>query len=326
MVAVGKRSLTVEEVELLLDDMASKIQGLELTARYPKQETRLRVYGVPRGGIPVALGLAHRLGAVITSSPSDADVIVDDIYDSGKTAERFTASYRNTPFVCLVDKRDEGWNGQWIVMPWEVTQRRVMSMQDIDEEFSPYDGSADDIVTRLLEFLGEDPDREGLRDTPRRVLEAWKEWGQGYGEDPAAVLKTFVDGSEDCGDELVIVHNIPVVSKCEHHLADIIGIAHVGYIPNGKIVGLSKLARVTDLFARRLQVQERLTNQIADAIWKTLDPKGVGVIVRASHACMSTRGVKVHGSVTTTSAMRGVLLSKPEARAEFLTLCAAADK
>ncbi len=182
------------------------------------------------------------------------------------------------------------------------------------------------IIVGLLRMIGEDPDREGLRETPRRVAAAWKEWASGYGQDPLAVLKAFKDGAENCGDELVIVHNIPIVSKCEHHLADVTGIAHVGYIPNGKIVGLSKLARVTEIFARRLQVQERLTNQIADTLVKGLEPKGVGVIIRAAHACMSTRGVKIHGSVTTTSAMRGALLEKPAARAEFLSLCEAAER
>lgn len=180
------------------------------------------------------------------------------------------------------------------------------------------------VIHALLTLIGEDPNREGLLETPRRVIKAWKEWAQGYALDPTSILKTFEDGAERC-DELVIVHNIPVISKCEHHLADIVGIAHVGYIPDGKIVGLSKLARLTDLYARRLQVQERLTSQIADALDTTLQPKGVGVIVRASHACMSSRGVKIHGSVTTTSAMRGVLRTKPEARAEFLQLCAAAE-
>lgn len=177
------------------------------------------------------------------------------------------------------------------------------------------------MVVSLLEYIGEDPTREGLKDTPRRVLRAWKEWAQGYSVDPAEVLKTFEDGAEHCGDEFVIVRSIPIVSKCEHHLADVTGIAHVGYIPNGRIVGLSKLARLADLFARRLQVQERLTNQIANALVEHLEPKGVGVVIHASHACMSTRGVKVHGSITTTSAMRGVCLTKPEARAEFLSLC-----
>jgi GTP cyclohydrolase I len=176
-------------------------------------------------------------------------------------------------------------------------------------------------VRELLRFIGEDPDREGLQDTPKRFLHAWKEWSRGYVLDPASILKTFEDGAENCGDEFVIVRDIPIISKCEHHLADITGIAHIGYIPDGRIVGLSKLARLADLFARRLQVQERLTNQIADALVEHLQPNGVGVVIHAAHACMSTRGVNIQGSITTTSAMRGVCLTNPAARAEFLTLC-----
>lgn len=185
----------------------------------------------------------------------------------------------------------------------------------------------EEAIRALLRHIGEDPDREGLRDTPKRFLRGWVEWAAGYqlGTDASSILTTFEDGAENCGDEVVIVSGIPIISKCEHHLADIVGHAHIGYIPNGRIVGLSKLVRLADLFARRLQVQERLTNQIADAIHEHLQPKGVGVIIRASHACMSTRGVNIQGSLTTTSALRGVLLTKPEARAEFLALCAAAD-
>ena len=183
----------------------------------------------------------------------------------------------------------------------------------------------EDIIKRLLIYIGEDPKREGLRETPRRVLKGWKEWASGYGQDPKNILKTFKDGADGC-NELVIVHNIPVVSRCEHHLADIIGHAHVGYIPKGKIVGLSKLARLVEIFARRLQVQERMTIQIANALVEHLEPVGVGVLIRASHACMSTRGVKIHGSMTTTSAMRGALLKEPSARKEFLDLCAMAER
>lgn len=183
----------------------------------------------------------------------------------------------------------------------------------------------ENIIRQLLEHIGENPDREGLLETPARVMKAWKEWASGYSKNPADVLKVFEDGAERV-DELVIVHNIPVVSKCEHHLADIIGHAHVGYIPNGKIVGLSKLARLVDVFARRLQVQERLTNQIADSLQEHLGPLGVGVLIRAAHGCMSTRGVHIHGSTTTTSAMRGVLRDEASARAEFLSLCVMAEK
>ena len=180
-------------------------------------------------------------------------------------------------------------------------------------------------IRELLLHLGEDPDNEHLTDTPARVAKAWKEWAAGYEVDPAALFKTFEDGVQNA-DEMVIVHNIPVVSYCAHHLAPITGIAHVGYIPNGKVVGLSKLARVTDMYARRLQIQERMTNQIADTIEKYLEPTGVGVIIRAAHGCMSSRGVKIHGSVTTTSAMRGVLRTEPSARSEFLQLCDMAER
>lgn len=186
---------------------------------------------------------------------------------------------------------------------------------------------AEQIFVDLLRLIGEDPDREGLLETPARVVKAWKEWANGYTQKPAEILKTFEDGAEDAtkSGEFVIVHNIPIISKCEHHLADIIGSAHIGYIPSGRIVGLSKLARLADAFSRRLQVQERLTNQIADALEECLNPVGVGVLIRAHHGCMSTRGVRIHGSTTTTSALRGVLRTENSARAEFMSLCAMAE-
>jgi len=183
----------------------------------------------------------------------------------------------------------------------------------------------ENLIRMLIMVIGDNPDREGLRDTPKRVIDAWREWAIGYMMDPKEILKTFEDGAAGI-DEMVIVHNIPFNSFCEHHLAPMKGIAHVGYIPNGKIVGLSKLARLVTCFARRLQVQERCTNQIANALVEHLSPLGVGVLIRASHGCMETRGVRIKGSVTTTSAMRGALLEKPQARTEFLTLCAMAEK
>jgi GTP cyclohydrolase I len=161
--------------------------------------------------------------------------------------------------------------------------------------------------------------REGLRETPARVAKAWLHWTQGYNQDPAQILKVFEDGAESC-DEMVVVKDIPFYSKCEHHLADIFGTATVAYIPNGKVVGLSKLSRVVDVFARRLQVQERMTNQIADAINDNLNPIGVGVLVRARHMCMESRGICQQGHHTITSALRGALRTEPQTRAEFLTL------
>ena len=161
--------------------------------------------------------------------------------------------------------------------------------------------------------------REGLRETPERVAKAWEHWTSGYDQDPAAVLKCFEDGAEGV-DEMVIVKDIPFYSKCEHHLADIFGTATVAYIPNGRVVGLSKLSRVVDIFARRLQVQERLTNQIADALHDNLEPLGVGVIIRARHMCMESRGICQQGHHTITSALRGNIKSQHETRAEFMML------
>lgn len=179
-------------------------------------------------------------------------------------------------------------------------------------------------VRELIGFVGDDPNREGLRETPARVAKAWREWCCGYEQNPSEILKTFEDGAPGAegikAGEMVIVHNIPVHSKCEHHLADIVGVAHVAYIPDGKIVGLSKLARLTDCYARRLQVQERMTTQIADALMEHLRPLGAAVLVQAAHHCMATRGVKVHGAMTTTNALRGVFMDS-QVRAEFLTLC-----
>jgi GTP cyclohydrolase I len=161
--------------------------------------------------------------------------------------------------------------------------------------------------------------REGLLDTPTRVAKAWAHWAGGYSIDIAGLLKVFEDGAEGY-DQMVIVKDIPIYSKCEHHLADIFGTATIAYIPNGKVVGLSKLSRVADAFARRLQVQERLTNQIADALHEHLQPIGVGVVIKARHMCMESRGLCQQGHHTITSALRGAIKDEPQVRAEFLQL------
>jgi GTP cyclohydrolase I len=155
-----------------------------------------------------------------------------------------------------------------------------------------------DSVRNLLRFVGEFPARGGLADTPDRVLKAWRDhWCAGYNVDIPALLKTFEDGAEDV-DEMVLVTNIPVYSHCEHHMAAIFGRAHVAYIPNGKIVGLSKINRLVDAFARRLQVQERLTNQIAEALQTNLEPLGVAVMLECRHMCMESRGICQQGHHT----------------------------
>lgn len=161
--------------------------------------------------------------------------------------------------------------------------------------------------------------REGLKDTPERMAKAWEFWTSGYGTNPAEILKVFEDGAQNY-DQMVIVKDIPLFSKCEHHFADIFGTVTIAYIPKGKIVGLSKLSRLADCFARRLQVQERLTCQIADAMVEHLQPHGVGVLVRARHMCMESRGISQQGHHTITTALRGVLLTEPAARQEFMGL------
>lgn len=170
-----------------------------------------------------------------------------------------------------------------------------------------------------VEIGPDKPIREGLRDTPMRVAKAWEFWTKGYDEDPAEILKVFEDGAQNY-DEMVAVVDIPLYSHCEHHMAPIFGTATVAYIPNGRIVGLSKLSRLVDCFARRLQVQERLTAQIADSLWENLSPKGVGVKIQARHMCMESRGICQQGHHTVTTALRGVMKSDLDARAEFLAL------
>jgi GTP cyclohydrolase I len=174
-------------------------------------------------------------------------------------------------------------------------------------------------VRTLIRWAGDDPDREGLLDTPARVGRAWKEYAQGYTEDPASHLsRTF----EEVGgyDEIVLLKDIPFQSHCEHHLAPILGKASIAYLPAERVVGISKLARVLHGFARRLQVQERLTAQVADCVWEHLKPQGVAVVIEASHACMTARGVHTPGVMMTTSRMMGVFREDQRSRREVLAL------
>ena len=174
-------------------------------------------------------------------------------------------------------------------------------------------------VKTLIKWAGDDPTREGLLDTPKRVVKAYKQFFSGYGEDPEEILsRTFeeVEGYDDA----VIVRDIRVESHCEHHMVPIIGVAHVGYIPRNRVVGISKLARLVDLFSKRLQTQETMTAQIANTIEKVLQPKGVAVVIDSNHNCMSTRGVHKTHSSTITSRMLGIFRTDNKAREEFINL------
>ena len=192
-------------------------------------------------------------------------------------------------------------------------------IEPADKVLKPSREEAEEAVRTLICWTGDDPEREGLLETPKRVVKAYEEFFEGYDIDPEEVLqKTFeeVQGYDDA----VIVRNIRVESHCEHHIVPILGVAHVGYIPNNRVVGISKLARVVEIFGKRLQTQETMTAQIADTIQKVLEPKGVAVVVDASHQCMTTRGIHKTESSTITSRMLGAFRDNPETRSEFMNL------
>jgi GTP cyclohydrolase I len=181
----------------------------------------------------------------------------------------------------------------------------------------PTQAEVENAVSVLLRWTGDNPEREGLLETPKRVAKAYREMFGGYDEDPAEELGRVFE--EVAGyDDLVLIRDIPFYSHCEHHMVPIIGKAHVGYLPNGRVVGLSKIARVVDIFARRLQTQEAMTAQIAAAIQDTLDPRGVAVVIEAEHMCMAMRGIRKQGSSTLTSTFTGAFRNHPEEQARFM--------
>lgn len=300
---MGKQIIDYGQLNVLVNGLKSRINthffgnpGGVLTTR------TLACYPVPRGGVPVALALVGTMPLMLVDDPQKADFIVDDLIDSGATELRL-ADETPIPFFALIDKRKWTHGDDWVVWPWEETAEKGI----------------EDHITRLLQYIGDDPTRGGLEETPARVAKAWKFWGSGYDADVGALLKTFEDGAEGC-DEMVVVKDIPFYTHCEHHLAPFFGTATIAYLPNKKIVGLSKLNRVLNVFARRLQVQERLTSQVAEALMEHLQPLGCGVVVKARHLCMESRGVCQQGHHTVTSALRGVFKDEPAVRAEFLAL------
>jgi GTP cyclohydrolase I len=258
-----------------------------------------KVYGVPKGGLCVAALLEH---AEVVTDPGHATVILDDIQDSGRTRDHYVKNYPHTRFVVLFNSQDYDIAGQWVVFPWEHAEQNGPT----------------DAVVRLLQFMGEDPNREGLKDTPERVLRAWKELTRGYNLCPKEALKSAFTSDSD---EMVVLRGTRFTSTCEHHLLPFMGSAEIAYIPSGKVVGISKLCRLVEVFACRLQIQEQMTHQIAHALMDShLKPKGVGVIIRAHHQCMSCRGVRQSETELVTSALLGVIREDQSARSEFLRL------
>lgn len=281
----------------LVDDVASLAEKIRATEYFRAGYDS--IYAIPRGGVPIGILLSDELDLPLVEKPTDKSLIVDDLVDSGRTLEQYkdydTAVLYIKPHSPKPVYFQEVLDG-WIEFPYEKTE---------DDEQS--------VITRLLEIIGEDPTREGLVDTPKRVIKFYKEFLK-------AEPFNFTTFDSEAYDEMIIQKNIPFFSLCEHHMAPFFGHATVAYIPDGKIVGLSKLARTVEHYSRRLQNQERITTQIADKLQKELKPVGVAVVLEARHFCMEMRGVKTHDVSTTTSKLLGAFKDKPEARAEFMDL------
>lgn len=260
------------------------------------------IWGVPRGGIHIAQVLERVRGCTIAEIPNEASVIVDDIYDSGRTCDEWVQR-TGKPFWAAFDKRDPAFAGSWLVMPWEQADQQP---------------PGEDHVARLLEVLGLDVNSEGLRGTPERVLRAFRELTIGYGQDPQVILSTRFSAEYD---EMVILRDVEFYSLCEHHMLPFHGTATVAYLPRGQVVGLSKLYRLIDCYARRLQIQERMTEQISHALMDHLGAAGAACVIRATHLCMAMRGVK-NASEMVTSSLLGALRTG-RVRSEFLSLSGA---
>lgn len=242
----------------------------------------------------------------LVDSPDDADIIFDDLSDSGHTLEEYIGKKEivvvyvkpHTPNKDKMAYFQEA--SGWIEFPWEG------------------ENSMEDNITRVIELIGENPNREGLVKTPTRVRKAYEKIFEGYKKDPSEFMTVFQN--ESSIDQIVGLSNIEFYSTCEHHMLPFFGKAHIYYIPDKKIVGISKLARILDMFARRLQNQERVAKQVADLIEETLQPKGVAVVIEARHLCMMARGVEKQMSVMRTSDLRGAFREKHETRDELFQL------
>lgn len=270
-----------------------------------------RVYGIPKGGMIAAGFLRH---ATIVDSPTEADIILDDIMESGTTMKKYQDKYPDKEFCSLFQKSDYG-HDSWLVFPWEA------------DHPAEGDASINDSVLRILQYLGEDTGREGLVGTPNRVVKSWSTIFGGYDQDPKDLLTTFAANGYD---ELVLLKDIEFHSTCEHHMLPIYGKAHVAYIPAGKVImgeesedkeviGISKLARLVDIYARRLQIQERIGDQVTAALMRYLKPKGAACIIEAKHMCMTMRGVQKQNSIMVTSSLRGNLKNN-SAKQELMQL------
>jgi len=271
-------------IELTWAEVDDRLEGMKLAGT--------KVWGIPRGGAIVA-GLARRYGAVVVGTPQEAEFALDDVIDSGATAKSVKAQY-GLSTLAIVDKIAEGIDS-WVHFPWEEPPETEMA----------------DHVTRMMQYWGEQTGRDGLIKTPERVVRSWDELYVGYKLNADDVLTWF----EDDTDEMIVVKNITFYSTCEHHLLPFFGTINVGYIPNGRILGASKIGRVAHVYSRRLQVQERLARQIGQSLEDHV--LGVAVNIQAQHFCMMARGINQDTSRLVTNYLTGYFRDRPDTRAEF---------
>lgn len=261
------------------------------------------VYGIPKGGMIAASFLEFAVNHHIMEDY--VDIILDDLVDSGATRDKYMKLYPNTPFEALFNKQTEPeLKDKWIVFPWE-------------KDHPGGEDSIEQNIIRQLQYIGEDVTREGLVDTPKRIVKSWKELYKGYEQKPEDLLTTFM---ADGYDQIVLLKDIEMYSMCEHHMLPFIGKAHVAYIPNKKVIGISKLARLVDMYARRLQIQERIGEQVTSALMRYLNPLGAACIIEATHTCMRMRGVGKQNSIMVTSSLKGTFIENQKAREELMQL------
>lgn len=294
---------TIEDFNIDAYDLAVKIDTVS-------PDIYGGIYGIPKGGIAFAVKLSERLSIPLIEL-KDIDkvinpLIVDDVVDSGATRKKF-AKYdfasihikNNTPkdlYPTYYMRMENDWIKYW----WE-------------KEDSPIE----DNLIRILQYIGEDPNREGLLETPQRIIRAYDHIFSGYKQNAKKLIKTF---SESNYDEMVLLKDVELYSMCEHHILPFFGKAHVAYIPDKRVIGISKLARLVDMFSKRLQIQERLCDQITECLMNELHPLGAACVIEAQHLCMKMRGIEKQNSVMVTSSLKGVFKDKQETRQEFMRL------
>jgi GTP cyclohydrolase IA len=276
------RSITKNEWLKLIEEMIERNNWKNYTG----------VFGVPRGGTLIATIISERTGIKLLDSTTEDCIVVDDLIDSGKTKDK----YKYFKFDALIEKQDNEWINFW----YEDEQK-----------------DAEDIVTRMIEYIGENPNREGLKDTPKRVVKMWKELFRGYDESQKPEITVFNNGEDGIYYDQMITDEGEFYSHCEHHLVIFRGQYYFSYIPDKKIIGLSKVARIVDYYSAKLQIQERLVKEIVDEIERVAQPKGIALVMKAEHFCKSMRGVKKKGTMTTTE-LRGAFKDNASTRAEFL--------